>query len=82
MSTQKTAKLKGERAPVEESVARWRSLLPQAVAILPVSASEGPNGMGIEVLRRILMGGEDVPGAIETWSSDWGDVPRWPDYSD
>ena len=54
----------GRTVSVEESVARWRSLLPQAVAILPVSASEGPNGMGIEVLRRILMGGEDVPGAI------------------
>jgi small GTP-binding protein len=54
----------GRTVSVEESVARWRSLLPQAVAILPVSASEGPNGMGIEVLRRILMGGEDLPGAI------------------
>lgn len=49
---------------VEESVTRWRSLLPQAVAILPVSASEGPKDKGIEVLRRILMAGEDVPAAV------------------
>jgi small GTP-binding protein len=54
----------GRTVSVEESVARWRSLLPQAVAILPISASKGPNDMGIDILRRILMGGEDVPAAL------------------
>jgi GTP-binding protein Era len=39
-------------------------MLPEAVAILPCSASQGPNDPGIKALRRILTGGPDVAAAI------------------
>lgn len=49
---------------VEQAVARWRQLIPNALAILPVSASQGIDNPGIVALRTILSGGPDVPGAI------------------
>jgi GTP-binding protein Era len=50
---------------VEEAVALWRRLLPDAVAILPMSAGVGGNNdAGVQVLRRLLVGGPDVPAAI------------------
>lgn len=54
----------GKTATVEEAVARWRSLLPQALVILPISAGEGSHGAGVDLLRKILMGKEDVPAAL------------------
>lgn len=56
---------------VDDAVALWRRLLPDAVAILPMSAGSnvgtgvgGPNNPGVAALRRILTGGPDVPAAI------------------
>ena len=49
---------------VPEAVARWRQLLPEALAIIPTSASEGPDDVGVTCLRRLLLGGPDVPAAI------------------
>lgn len=51
---------------VPEAVAQWRALLPNALAIVPLAASEGPNNEGVTVLRKLLLGGEDLPGAIRT----------------
>jgi small GTP-binding protein len=49
---------------VPEAVARWRQLLPNALAILPVSASEGSTDVGVQALRAILKGGPDVPSSF------------------
>jgi GTP-binding protein Era len=50
---------------VEQAVALWRHLLPDAVAILPMSAGVGgANDPGVRVLGRVLAGGPDVPAAI------------------
>ena len=54
----------GRTVTIEQAVARWRSLLPEAIAILPISASEGSDNAGVDVLRKILMGAEDVPAAL------------------
>lgn len=49
---------------VEEAVAFWRAQLPNALCILPLSASQGINNVGVVAMRRILTGGPDVPSAI------------------
>ncbi|KAL7577673.1 hypothetical protein ACA910_015184 [Epithemia clementina (nom. ined.)] len=49
---------------VESAVALWRQLLPNAIAILPLCASNGAKDFGVSALRRILTGGPDVPSAI------------------
>lgn len=49
---------------VPEAVAKWRTLLPNALAIIPVAASEGPENEGVVLLRKLLLGGDNVPGAI------------------
>ena len=49
---------------VKQAVGRWRQLLPQAVAIIPCTASHGPDDPGVVALRTILLGGPDVPAAI------------------
>jgi small GTP-binding protein len=54
----------GKTYTVPEAVAQWRTLLPDALAILPVAASEGPDNEGVAVLRKLLLGGDDLPGAI------------------
>ena len=54
----------GRTYTVPEAVARWRSLLPDALAIVPVAASEGPENEGVTLLRKLLLGAEDVPAAI------------------
>lgn len=48
----------------EQAVALWRQLLPEAVAILPAAASQGPEDPGVVALRRMLAGGPDVPAAL------------------
>lgn len=45
---------------LEEAVARWRRLLPKAVAIIPVAASQGPNQVGVQALRHLLTAHDDV----------------------
>jgi GTP-binding protein Era len=50
----------GRTVTVPQAVAKWRSLLPNALAILPISASEG----NVDVLRKILLGESDIPGAL------------------
>jgi small GTP-binding protein len=54
----------GKTYTVPEAVARWRALLPNALAILPVAASEGVDNEGVVVLRKLLLGGDDLPAAI------------------
>jgi len=49
---------------VEQAVHRWRQLLPDALAIIPVAASLGPDNPGVVALRALLTGGPDVPAAI------------------
>jgi GTP-binding protein Era len=51
-------------ATVEQAVALWRKLLPQASAILPCTTQSGPDDVGVVALRRILCGGPDVPAAL------------------
>lgn len=55
---------KDKTVTVEQAVALWRRILPNALAILPVTASKGPDDVGVVALRRILVGGPDVPAAI------------------
>eukprot|EP00540_Astrosyne_radiata_P014302 CAMPEP_0116835610 /NCGR_PEP_ID=MMETSP0418-20121206/7638_1 /TAXON_ID=1158023 /ORGANISM="Astrosyne radiata, Strain 13vi08-1A" /LENGTH=396 /DNA_ID=CAMNT_0004465291 /DNA_START=44 /DNA_END=1231 /DNA_ORIENTATION=- len=57
-------KIEGRTVTVEEAVAKWRRLLPQALAIIPMSAGNGSNDVGVVALRKILLGGPDVPAAI------------------
>ena len=47
-------------ASLEEAVARWRRLLPNAVAIIPVAASQGPDEIGVQALRHVLTAHPDV----------------------
>jgi len=54
----------GRTVTVDEAVERWRSLLPESMAIIPVSAEEGVNQKGVTALRTLLLGGDDVPAAF------------------
>ena len=56
----------GEKLSVtpEQAIALWRRLLPDAVAILPAPASNGPDDPGVVALRRMLAGGPDVAAAL------------------
>mmetsp|Transcript_3127 Transcript_3127/g.4626 ORF Transcript_3127/g.4626 Transcript_3127/m.4626 type:complete len:415 (-) Transcript_3127:1615-2859(-) len=56
--------IEGRTVTVEQAIARWRSLLPTATAVLPVSAERGPDDTGINALRQILVGSEDVPATL------------------
>lgn len=49
---------------VEQAVAIWRQLLPEALTILPCCASKGPDDPGVVALRRLLVGGPGVPEAL------------------
>jgi GTP-binding protein Era len=49
---------------VEDAIARWRQLLPNALAILPLVASNGPDDVGVLALRTLLTGGPDLPAAL------------------
>jgi len=55
----------GERTiTVEDAVFKWRTLLPQAMAIIPLTATEGIHNVGVEALRRLLVGGPNAPEAF------------------
>lgn len=54
----------GKTMTVEEAIARWRQLLPNAMAILPLVASDGPDDAGVVALRTLLTGGPDLPAAL------------------
>ena len=49
---------------VEDAVQNWRNLVPDATAIIPLSASEGPENVGVVALRTLLFGGPDVPASF------------------
>ena len=49
---------------VPEAVAKWRALIPNAMAIIPVSATEGVDNPGVHLLRQVLVGAEDIPSSI------------------
>lgn len=48
---------------VAEAVAKWRKLLPDALAIIPLSAAEGVSHSGVSLLRMILVGEGDISAA-------------------
>jgi small GTP-binding protein len=54
----------GKTMTVEEAIARWRQLLPNAMVILPLVASNGPDDAGVVALRTLLTGGPDLPAAL------------------
>jgi GTP-binding protein Era len=54
----------GKTMTVEDAIARWRQLLPDAMAILPLVASNGPDDVGVAALRTLLTGGPDLPAAL------------------
>ncbi len=49
---------------VAQAVQNWREILPDALAIVPITASNGGNDVGVIALRTLLMGGPDVPAAF------------------
>jgi small GTP-binding protein domain len=49
---------------VQDAVIQWRELLPDAIAIIPMTASNGPRDVGVVALRKLLMGGPDVLAAF------------------
>jgi GTPase len=49
---------------VPEAVATWRELLPNALAIIPLSAAEGASHPGVNLLRKILLGEGDISSAV------------------
>jgi GTP-binding protein Era len=49
---------------VEEAVALWRQLVPNALLIVPTSAQNGPEDPGVVFLRRLLCGGPNVRDAL------------------
>ena len=53
----------GKTYSIEGAIARWRHYLPTAKLILPLSASTDLN---INVLRTVLIGGNDIPAAIRS----------------
>lgn len=54
----------GKTVTLPQAVAKWRSLLPNALVILPVSASKGNTAGNVNVLRKILLGEPDIPAAL------------------
>jgi len=49
---------------IESAVQKWRRLLPRAVAVIPLTASNGGKDPGVVALRTLLLGGKDVPKAF------------------
>lgn len=49
---------------VAEAVMNWRELVPDALAIIPMAASNGGDDYGVIALRTLLLGGPDVPKAF------------------
>ena len=49
---------------IEEAVKNWRGLIPNALAILPLTASNGGDDVGVMALRSLLLGGPDVPASV------------------
>eukprot|EP00551_Chaetoceros_affinis_P004305 CAMPEP_0203668320 /NCGR_PEP_ID=MMETSP0090-20130426/4974_1 /ASSEMBLY_ACC=CAM_ASM_001088 /TAXON_ID=426623 /ORGANISM="Chaetoceros affinis, Strain CCMP159" /LENGTH=523 /DNA_ID=CAMNT_0050532721 /DNA_START=91 /DNA_END=1662 /DNA_ORIENTATION=+ len=49
---------------VAQAVQNWREILPDALAIIPLTASAGGKDVGVVALRTLLMGGPDVPAAF------------------
>jgi len=51
-------------ARITSAVKKWRDLLPNALAIIPLIASNGGDDKGVVALRTLLVGGPDVPNAF------------------
>lgn len=49
---------------ISSAVQKWRKLLPQAIAVIPLTASNGGDDPGVVALRTLLLGGKDVPKAF------------------
>lgn len=49
---------------ISSAVRKWRTLLPNALAVVPITASNGGDDPGVVALRTLLLGGPDVPGAF------------------
>lgn len=46
---------------VADAILNWRELVPDAVAIIPISTAAGSTDVGVTALRTLLLGGPDVP---------------------
>jgi GTPase len=51
---------------VDEAVAMWRQLLPNALLIVPTCAQNGPFDSGVVTIRRLLCGGPQISAAIRS----------------
>jgi len=49
---------------LSEAVKNWRELVPDALAVIPVTASNGNDDVGVTALRTLLLAGPDVPKAF------------------
>jgi len=49
---------------ISSAVRKWRTLLPNALAVIPLTASNGGTDPGVVALRTLLLGGPDVPGTF------------------
>lgn len=56
----------GKTVTPEQAIARWRYLLPTALAIVPCRATDGADDPGVVALRRLLTGGPDIPAAFRS----------------
>ena len=49
---------------VEQAVQHWRQQIPQALAVIPTAAIQGEPNPGVQLLRKLLTVGTDIPQAI------------------
>jgi len=55
--------LVGSDTMVQQKIREWRELFPDAIAVLPLAA-KNPGDKGTRALKKILLGGDDVPAAL------------------
>lgn len=63
-NSKKDETILSKTATVPEAIARWRQYLPEAMAILPTSAANGPDDVGVVALRHLLTGHPDLQASI------------------
>ena len=51
---------------ISSAVQKWHTLLPSALAIVPLTASSGGSDPGVKALRTLLLGGPDVSAAFRS----------------
>jgi small GTP-binding protein len=65
---------------VEQAVAQWRQWIPQALAIIPLCASRGPDDVGVQALRAVLTGSgtdsDDDDAGLDPVAAAWRRLGR------